>query len=48
MGEHIRAHEEILKAAFKMDARQAGRAMRRHVMYVKKMLIDVLKHYPGL
>ena len=49
MEKHISAHEEVLNAVFKkMDARQAGRAMRRHVMYVKKTLIDVLKHYPGL
>jgi len=48
MENHIRAHEEILRAVFKMDARRAGNAMRRHVLYVKKMLLEVLKQYPEL
>jgi DNA-binding GntR family transcriptional regulator len=48
MEKHIRAHEEILKAVFKMNARQAGNAMRRHVLYVKTMLIDILRQYPEL
>ncbi len=48
MENHIRAHEEILRAVFKKDARRAGNAMRRHVLYVKEMLLEVLKRYPEL
>jgi DNA-binding GntR family transcriptional regulator len=45
---HIKAHEEILDSVFKMNAKKAGNAMRRHVLYVRKMLIDLLKQYPEL
>jgi len=48
MENHIRAHEEILRAVFKMDARRAGNVMRKHVVYVKEMLLEVLKQYPEL
>jgi DNA-binding GntR family transcriptional regulator len=46
--EYMSAHEEIIKAVCKMDKRQAGNAMRRHVLHVKKTSIGTLKKYPEL
>jgi DNA-binding GntR family transcriptional regulator len=45
---YIRAHEEILKAVYEMNERQASSAMRRHVLDVKKMFVRVHEQYPLL
>jgi DNA-binding GntR family transcriptional regulator len=46
--EYICAHEEILEAVFKERGKQAGDAMQKHVLSVKKILIDFLEQSPGL
>jgi DNA-binding GntR family transcriptional regulator len=46
--EYIRAHEEILEAISKKNAKGAGRAMVQHVFHVKEVLVNFLKQYPGL
>jgi DNA-binding GntR family transcriptional regulator len=45
---YVRAHDEIVKAVFKGRGKQAGEAMRRHVFYVKKILIKSLEESPWL
>jgi len=41
-------HEEILKAISEKNAKKAGNAMRRHVVYAEKELVKVLQQIPGV
>jgi DNA-binding GntR family transcriptional regulator len=45
---YIQAHEDILEAIFKKNEEQAGEVMRRHVFYVKQVLVEFVKQFPGL
>lgn len=45
---YIQAHEDILEAIFKKNEEQAGEVMRRHVFYVKQVLVEFIKQFPGL
>lgn len=46
--EYILAHEKILEALSDKKPRQAGEAMRKHVCYVKDVLMDFLENSPWL
>ncbi len=46
MEEYISAHEEILAAIVNKQPVEAGAAMKKHVLYVKEVISDFLKHSP--
>jgi DNA-binding GntR family transcriptional regulator len=46
--DYIEEHEAILEALFCGKGRMAGEAMRRHVLNVKKILLDFLRQYPEI
>jgi DNA-binding GntR family transcriptional regulator len=42
---HLGAHEMVLTAISRKDAKRAGNVMRRHLMHVRRMLVDAFKQY---
>ena len=47
-GKYSEDHEKILTAFRGKKAQQAGKLMRNHVLYVSKLMIDLLRQSPGL
>jgi len=46
--EYIEDHQAILEAVLHGKGKAAGKAMRRHVLKVRNILLDFLHHYPEL
>lgn len=46
--DYLSAHQEILSAVSQGKPTQAGAAMRRHVLDVKRVLVEFLQHFPGI
>ncbi len=46
--EYLKAHSEILKAAFEGKSKKAGTLMTRHVRNACKVILDFIKKFPAL
>jgi DNA-binding GntR family transcriptional regulator len=45
---YVEDHAKILTALRNNNAKQAGKIMREHVLYIAKLMVNLLGQYPGL